>query len=382
MTSVLYLTPGCFDKGGISRYSRFQIAALRDRFGSDAVSVFSVLGPGDDSFEEPIETTFAAGGVEATHKARFIARAIRETARRRPSLVCAAHLNLSGLAHTLARSVGAVSLLNVYGCEVWSGMRADARWGLAKADHIISDCHFTASYLKTRGVRKNDATTVIWDCVDTQRLTPGPASPATLARYGIPDPATGTNILTLGRLSHDAAYKGYERLLQAFAALAPRFPGLRLVFAGRGDLVPHLCQVAAQESVSDRVFFTGMIDDSDMADVYRSAHVFSLVTDQGVGRGEGLPLTPLEAAACGVPILVGNQDGSQEAVIEAKNGFVLDPFDRAAHVEKLALLASNEPLRCKMGEAALARVRAEFSYEVFLEKHRSLCARLLPEARR
>ena len=373
--SVLYLTPGCFDKGGISRYSRFQIAALRERFGQQSVSVFSVLGPGAESFEDPIETTYSAGGVAPLQKAQFIARAFAEAVRTKPALIWAAHLNLSGVAHTLARSVGGRSLVNVYGCEVWSGMRADARWGLRKADHVVSDCKFTASYLVEHGIRKPEALSVIWDCVDLRRLTPGSPSAHALARYGIPDPATGTNLLTLGRLSQDAAYKGYERLLRAFALLAPRFPKLRVIFAGRGDLVPVLRQLAGEIGLTDRVFFTGMVDDADMADVYRSAQVFSLVTDRGVGRGEGLPLTPLEAAACGVPILVGNQDGSQEAVVEGKNGFVLDPFDLSAHVEKIALLASNEPLRRTMAAAAVDRVRAEFSYEGFLEKHRSLIDR-------
>ena len=43
---ILYLTPGCFDKGGISRYNRYQIQALRMLAGAENVFVFSLLGPG------------------------------------------------------------------------------------------------------------------------------------------------------------------------------------------------------------------------------------------------------------------------------------------------------------------------------------------------
>ena len=41
---ILYLTPGCFDKGGISRYSRYQIECLREIHGEAAVTVQSLLG--------------------------------------------------------------------------------------------------------------------------------------------------------------------------------------------------------------------------------------------------------------------------------------------------------------------------------------------------
>ena len=50
---ILYITPGCFDKGGISRYNRYQITACRELFGKENVKVFSLLGPSDDDFEDP-----------------------------------------------------------------------------------------------------------------------------------------------------------------------------------------------------------------------------------------------------------------------------------------------------------------------------------------
>ena len=50
ITKYLYITPGCFDKGGISRYSRYQITAIREIFGYDKVSVFSLLGKNKHSF--------------------------------------------------------------------------------------------------------------------------------------------------------------------------------------------------------------------------------------------------------------------------------------------------------------------------------------------
>jgi phosphatidylinositol alpha-1,6-mannosyltransferase len=127
------------------------------------------------------------------------------------------------------------------------------------------------------------------------------------------------------------------------------------------------------------VFFTGFLHEEDLPDVYRSAHLFSLVSDRGFGRGEGIPLTPLEAAAVGVPILVGNQDGSQEAVVEGINGFILDPFDIPKNAEAIVTLMKNGALRGKMGRAARERIEKEFAYPKFVQKHRELLGRWFPD---
>ncbi len=382
---ALYLTPGCFDKGGVSRYCRYQIRALRELLGPDQVEVLSVLAPDEESIEEPFEVSFAAGGIEPRHKLAFVLHAGRAALARSPAAVFAAHVNLAGLAHLLAVSArvtaplrGAQTVVNIYGFEAWSRLRPDASLGLRSTEHLISDCHFTARYLEEKGVRPRGSTDVVWDCVDVERFSPRAPRPEVLARYGIPDPTTGINVVTLGRIMKVAAYKGYERLLTALHALAggpATEPCIRVIFAGRGDLVPFLRERAAELGIADRVFFTGAVHEDDLPDVYRSAHVFSLVADRGVDRGEGLPLTPLEASACGVPILVGDQDGSQEAVIDAVTGYLVPSLDTGVLASRIATLASQPDLRAKMGQAARQRAVEVFGYARFVEEHRRLLDR-------
>ncbi len=372
---VLFLTPGCFDKGGISRYSRYQISALRELLGEANVRVYSVLGPGPESFEDPFEVTWSAGGVSMARKATLALRVACGAIRWRPEVIHSAHVNMSGLTRSLAAVCGAQTILNVYGLEVWSGFRKDAAWGLEGMNHVISDSHFTARYLEEGGSRLRGSTAVVWDCVDADKFFPAPPRPEVLKKYGIPNPTTGFNLMTLGRLSRAAAHKGYERLLDVFKRVASDVPELRLVYAGRGDLVDVLRARASTAGLSDRVFFTGTIHDNDLPDVYRSAHLFSLVGDRGVGRGEGIPLTPLEAAACAVPILVGDQDGSREAVVPGVNGWALDPFDLDGLAGTVVNLAKDAKLRARMAAAARSRIEQEFTYPIFREKHRALLER-------
>lgn len=376
---VLFLTPGCFDKGGISRYSRYQIRALGNIVGEENVFVHSLLGPGSDDFEEEFPVSKFAGGTSLGNKITFVSGLFRWALINRPQAIFSAHVNFSAVARVLGSLVRAKTFLNVYGLEVWSGITRDAAWGLKKTDQVISDCYHTAQYLEDHALRPKGSVAVAWDCVDLEKFYPGPADPEILLKYDIPDPATGTNILTLGRLSHDAAYKGYERLLQVFGRLAPEQPTLRLIYGGRGDMTAFLKNKAKELGVADRVFFTGSIHEYDLADIYRSAHIFALVSDSGQGKGEGIPLTPLEAGACGIPILVSNHDGSREAVFENRNGFILDPFDLVELERVLVLLTVNGELRRSMATQARLVAEREFGFDSFVKKHRKLLAAWFPD---
>jgi phosphatidyl-myo-inositol dimannoside synthase len=251
---AFYLTPGCFDKGGISRYSRYQIRVLRELFGQENVFVFSVLGPGDEDFEEPFDVTYYAGGATSSkQRISYISRVYAAALSIRPDLILTAHLNLSGAAKLLSKVVGARTVLNIYGAEAWSKMRRDAAWGLRTTDHVISDCHFTARYLEDNNWRPRGSVPVAWDCVELDRFFPSRPDRSTLERYGVPDPEMAFNILTLGRMGPDTAYKGYERLLEAFSMIADQVPNARLIYAGRGEMVGRLRQKAEQKGLEQRV---------------------------------------------------------------------------------------------------------------------------------
>jgi phosphatidylinositol alpha-1,6-mannosyltransferase len=371
---ILYVTPGCFDKGGISRYCRYQISALRDIFGASNVEALSLVGLDADGFESPFDVAWSGRDGGLWDKARLSLRAIGHAVAARPDVIHIAHVNLGPLAVGLSRLCGARTLLNVYGLEVWSGLPQRRLSAMRSIDRVIADCHSTGGYVCGAGMTAN-APDVIWDCVDLDRFTPGECDPEILRKYGLPDKREGFVILSLGRLAKRAAHKGYDRLIEVVARVRRRHAGIRLVIAGQGDDRPRLEQLVDRFGLSDVVTFPGSISEDDLPEVYRSANLFSLVSDRGHGRGEGIPLTPLEAMSCGTPILVGNQDGSKEAVLEAKdgiaNGFVIDPFDLDEHARLIVELAESADLLEKM--ALRARVVSEdaFGYARFVEQHRA-----------
>jgi phosphatidyl-myo-inositol dimannoside synthase len=368
---ILYLTPGCFDKGGISRYSRYQIEALRTIHGHDRIRVLSLLGPDANGFETHFDTTWHGGSSRATTKSRMglSVEAAKQAMLWRPDVIHCAHVNFAPLVSRLAMICNANTVLNVYGLELWSGLSPTRAAHMRRMDHVIADCHATALHVRESNLHAQNPT-VIWDCADLDRFHPGPIDPRLLGKYGLPDPGHKRVVLTFGRLSKSARHKGYDRLIEIFGDVRATMPKAHLIIAGRGDDKERLEAKAHDHGLADCVTFTGAIDEEDLAAIYRVAHVFCLVSDKGPGRGEGIPLTPIEAMASGLPIIVGGEDGSREAIDGTRNGMVVSPRDLPQMTDALVTLLTETDVVRETRTAEARKVAEErFSYAAFVEKH-------------
>lgn len=370
---VLYLTPGCFDKGGISRYSRYQIEALRVVHGVEAVRVLSLMGRDDHSLEGDFDVDWQGlpGSVSRLSRLRFSLRAMREVLTWRPRVIHVAHVNLTPLQSLLARLVGATTVLNVYGLELWGGLSARRRRALFGVDHVIADCHSTADHVARERLWRQRPE-VIWDCADLDRFCPGESDSSLMKQFGLAADSSPT-VMFLGRLSKSARHKGVERLISEFNTVHNSVESARLLIVGDGDDRTRLEDVASRTAASGRIHFLGRVNEEHLPAIYRAATIFVLVSEKGHAMGEGIPLTPIEALASGIPIIVGDEDGSREAVDSGRNGWVISP--RAAGKLAQIILAAFEMSTDEwMQVRASARLIAEerFGFPAFVEKHRLL----------
>lgn len=373
--TIRYLTPGVFDMGGIARYGRYQIDGLRSLVGSKEVRVLSMLGPEADGFETPFPVDFYAGGNALRHKALFTLASLAMLEPR--ALYWSAHLHYAQLAFAYAKATGGVPVVNIYGLEVWSN---PPRLSRAVLPHcwVVSDCHATLDYAVSQGMVNGERAAVIWDPVDLDRFHPAPPDPLVANRYGLSLDGR-FRVMFLGRLAKGAMHKGPDSLIRAFARA--RLPeDAELVIAGSGDRLPVLKELANEMGLGGRARFLGRIPESDLAGLYRLASLFVLVSRRYEGGGEGIPLTPLEAAACGVPIVVGNEDGSREAAIDGETGFILPSRDEGALVATLERCANEPNLVRKLGEGSARRAAEFFSYERFVKEHEVLLERVVQRA--
>ena len=172
-------------------------------------------------------------------------------------------------------------------------------------------------------------------------------------------------ILQLGRL---VPRKGVDNVIRALAILR-RKHGMRarLLVVGGESAVPDPVQtpeigrlgaIAEAEGVRDQVIFTGQRPRHLLRDFYCAADVF--VTTPWY---EPFGITPLEAMACGCPVIGADIGGIKYSVVDSVTGFLVPPKDPAALAERLAMLRLNPELGRAMGRAGLCRVRASFSWK-------------------
>jgi phosphatidylinositol alpha-1,6-mannosyltransferase len=161
--------------------------------------------------------------------------------------------------------------------------------------------------------------------------------------------------IAVGRLVRQ---KGFEDLLRCWPAVLDQLnPSARrkaeLVLVGDGPRAGALRRTADRLRISDSIRFTGALDRDAVAGELRRATVFALpVRTRLLGLNpEGLGLGFLEAAASGLPVIVGRSGGAPETVCEGRTGFVVDPGDRTALAARIAELLGDPDRAAEMGRA-------------------------------
>ncbi len=184
---------------------------------------------------------------------------------------------------------------------------------------------------------------VIYEGVD-ERFRPAPpeAIAAVRARYHLPD----RFILYVGTIE---PRKNLPTLFAAYRSLLERWPDLGLVVAGRlGWLTGGTFRALRDLGLEGRVRFLGEVPDEDLPPLYSAAAAFAFPS-----RYEGFGLPPLEAMACGTPVVVADVSALPEVVGEA--GLRVPPDRPEAWAAALAALLSDESLHRHLREAGLRR---------------------------
>ncbi len=178
-----------------------------------------------------------------------------------------------------------------------------------------------------------------------------------------------TVILFVGRLNRD---KGMLDLATAFYAIAQHHSNVVLLLVGAEEDVPFskIQEICNTELECLRyVSFTAMPERFMVA-----ADIFCLPSYR-----EGLPMTILESAACGVPTVASRIYGITDAVEDEKTGLLFTAGDIAGLTQSLLKLIDDPLLRQKMGDAARVRALELFPSHKITEGMLALYSELLTE---
>lgn len=271
--------------------------------------------------------------------------------------VAHAHFWTSGLAAvTAARQVGIPVVQSFHElAEAKSGQGGASRAGYERAlgravDRVVAQSQDEVRGLVRIGVPRTQLT-VVPAGVDSERFTPdGPAADR--------DPAR-PRILSVGQL---VERKGFGDVIQAMRYV----PGAECIVVGgppaeqltRDPHATKLRALAEQFKVADRFRLIGGVPATDMPRWYRSADVLVAAPWQ-----EQFELAPLEAMACGVPVIGTTVGGLTETVVDGLTGDLVPARDPRALGGALRRLVNDKVRRFAYATAALDRARQAYSWK-------------------
>jgi glycosyltransferase involved in cell wall biosynthesis len=216
-------------------------------------------------------------------------------------------------------------------------------------DRIVATCSDEVFELIRLGVPRSKITIV--PCgVDLDLFTAdGPARERRLPH----------RVVTVGRL---VARKGFDTAIRAVAQV----PDTELIIAGgpaegrfEQDPQAHrLRRLAAELGIADRVVLAGQVGHAEMPALLRSADAVLCTPAY-----EPFGIVPLEAMACGRPVIASAVGGLTDTVIDQTTGFLVPAGDPAAVADRIRRLIDNPAEREALGAAGLERVGSRYSWD-------------------
>lgn len=353
--NLLYLVPG--EVGGTEIYARELIGALARARPDDEFVAFCGREAADSALGDswPDNVSVMRLAVDSQNKPRRLAYELLRlprVARRERLDVLHSLGQTTPLWSRCARVVTIHDLIfhhfpSTFPAAARRGLEVFVPRGAERADRVVADSEATANDLvSSYGIER--------DKIDVALLGPGaepvatPAEPAELAE------TLGFDLREYALcVASGHRHKNIERLLEAFATVPEQY---QLVLVGRAAIDDEsLTARVEQLGLSERVRFTGWVDDATLEGLYRRARFFVYPT---LMEGFGMPV--LEAMRRGLTVACSSVSSMPEVAGDA--ALLFDPTDTTSIAEALGRLFSDSNLRQRL--IAAGRQRAElFSWE-------------------
>ncbi|MCH2249727.1 MAG: glycosyltransferase family 4 protein [Cognatishimia sp.] len=224
------------------------------------------------------------------------------------------------------------------------------KWLISKMDGVVATSQKTASYLE------RDAT-VILHGINLESFQPTEFRATKRGELNLPE---GTYLGCYGRIRHQ---KGTDAFVDAMITLCTLHEDVHGIVMGRATekhmgYLADLKAKVADQGLADRIHFMPEVTVDQIPDWYQVLDLF--VAPQ---RWEGFGLTPLEAMACGAPVVATDVGAFAEIVTDPAIGRVVAPDDIPALTKACADMLENRNTLAEAGIAARQHVERHFAIE-------------------
>ncbi len=281
---------------------------------------------------------------------------------RRPQQVICGHIKLARLINIFCQSLNIPYLVSTHGKEVWETLPTPQQKALQQAARIWTVSRYSRDRLiKANNIDPNKVD--LLPCtIDGKIFTPGPKSSQLLEKYTLKNAKV---LMTVARLWSGDIYKGVDVTIRALPKIIQTFPDVKYLVIGRGDDRPRLEGLAKDLGIEDRVVFAGFIPTEELPQHYRLADAYIMPSQEGFG------IVYLEAMACGIPVLSGDDDGSADPLQDGLLGWRVPHRDRDAVAAACIEILQGDDRRCN-GEWLRELTLAKFGKEAFTRRLQDL----------
>ena len=355
---------------------RLPIARAARDAGFDVVVITRAGDDGDRIRKEGfrlIPMDLRRGRFQPLRELAALVRLVKIFRAERPTIVHNVAMKPVLLGSVAARAAGNARIVNALGGLGWVFTSTSPRaWMLrplvksafrflfrGERVRVIVQNPVDRAVLESVGVPAGRIVSIAGSGVDPGRFRPSP------------EPPGGIVAAMVSRMLRD---KGVGELVEAARLLRVTCPALRVQLVGPPD-------PGNPSSIGETVLGSwireGIVDwrgaVEDIPAVWANAHIAVLPSYR-----EGLPLSLLEAAACGRAIVAADVPGSREVVVHEKTGLLVPPRDARALADAIARLAGDPALRTRLGGAARQRVLERFTVDKVVEQTLSVYRELCP----
>lgn len=216
-------------------------------------------------------------------------------------------------------------ILTVHGIEVWKPFNGIKLKFLEQTNLILSVSDFTKNQILYHNQTISPQKIVVFpNTIDPYFIVPKHFDKPhyLFDRFNI-DISTKV-IFTLTRMDSSEAYKGYDITLKALHNLKNKIGKYIYILGGKSDIIEknRINRMIKNYGLEDSVILPGIIDESELSDFFLMSDLFVLPSTK-----EGFGIVFIEAIANGTIVIAGNKDGSVEALLNGKIGFLVDPTD-------------------------------------------------------
>jgi mannosyltransferase len=247
----------------------------------------------------------------------------------------------------VARDVLGLPIRTVFTSSAQRRHSTIPRWLIGRMDAVIATTELAASLVP-------NVAAIVPHGVDAARFSPPADRAAAFAALGLPGRYA---IGVAGRVRDD---KGTDVFVDAMISLLPRYTDATAIVAGLAKpedagYLARMKAAVAEAGLGPRIVFLGEVPAARMPDIYRALSLYVAPP-----RHEEFGLTPIEAMACGCPVVATRTGAFADMVVEGETGALVPPGNAGVMARAIEPYLADETLMIRHGAAALERVRPHF----------------------